>query len=108
MTLDVSVSFDVKLYQKETLNKFVIKKEIEAIYSEESEEYKSLVEDYKSEIGFDREEDADKFDKMLLTILQEQIKVELRNSINQISKVFKDTKLHNKNGVAEIRSSEQK
>lgn len=56
-------------------------------FDEFSEEYKMLCNEYKSLVGFEREESEVEFDKKLLTILIDEIKLEKQKALDEILEV---------------------
>lgn len=56
-------------------------------FDEFSEEYKMLCDEYKSLVGFEREENKDEFDKKLLMIIIADIKLEKQKAFDKILEV---------------------
>lgn len=89
MKLHIEVRIKATFYTKTELVPLKIDKTIAREFDEDSEEYKQLCFDNKAYIGFDREEDADKFDKELLQILCQNIVSEWNEKLDRIQKVVK-------------------
>lgn len=84
-----------KFIQKKSGKEILIDKAIKLEYNEDSEEYKSLCEQYMNIIGFTREIDKDKFDREMLKILAEQSKRNMKNSFEKIVRTFKEVWIAN-------------
>lgn len=90
----MNVGFELKmsmtLYHSQTMKELKIDKVIKQEYNEESKEYKQMCEDYTEIVGFNREENEDKFDKILLNELVEQAKNVEQETIETIEEVVKN------------------
>lgn len=90
MILRFEVILSASFIHKESGKMFSIDKVIEKEYDEYDEEYNKFCDAYETEIGFKRNENKDKFDKCLLEILVSVSKEECRNSIDSLTKIFKE------------------
>lgn len=91
MQVSFKVSLSMELLHKMTMQKLVINENIERVYDEDSEEYTELCNDYCNVIGFDREEDKDRFDKELMKLLAKNSKQGSEEKIKTIIDVAKRT-----------------
>lgn len=89
MQVSFKVSLSMELLHKMTMQKLVINEDIERVYDEDSEEYTELCNDYCNVIGFDREEDKDRFDKELMMLLAKNSKQASEEKIKTIIDVIK-------------------
>lgn len=102
MELKCEIDMTITLYHKQTMKELDIDEHIEKVYNEESEEYKSICDEYRSVIGFERESDKKDFDKKLLECLIDDLKRETTNKINSITDVIKKCFLGGYNGCVEF------
>lgn len=91
MQVSFKVSLSMELLHKLTMQKLVINEDVERVYDEDSEEYTELCNDYCNVIGFDREEDKDRFDKELMMLLARNSKQASEEKIKTIIDVAKRT-----------------
>lgn len=91
MQVSFKASLSMELLHKMTMQKLVINEDIERVYDENSEEYTELCNDYCNVIGFDREEDKDRFDKELMMLLAKNSKQASEEKIKTIIDAAKRT-----------------
>lgn len=89
MQIEVSAYMCVTFYHKQTLKELVIDKHIKQKYNEDSEEYLSLCRKLENDIGFPREEDRERFDKLLCERTCKEIKSEWNGRLEEITGVMK-------------------
>lgn len=90
MVLKCEVILSASFIHKESGKMFSIDKSIIKEYDEYSEEYKKICGVYETEIGFNRNENKDKFDKCLLEKLVETYKEECRSTVDLLTRIFKE------------------
>lgn len=86
MRLVAKIETDIELLHI-TGKQVVLSDNITKEFEEFSEEYETLCDEYKSLVGFEREENKDEFDKKLLTILIDEIKLEKQKALERILEV---------------------
>lgn len=86
MRLVAKIETDIELLHI-TGKQVVLSDNITKEFEEFSEEYVTLCDEYKSLVGFEREENKDEFDKKLLTILIDEIKLEKQKALERILEV---------------------
>ena len=102
MKLAVEIVIGMSLIQKNTGKEFNLDKCIKREYDEDSEKYKELVEMYTEEVGFERTENKDKFDKELLKIITVESKKDVMETIDNIMKVVKEVYKTGRHGWIEF------
>ena len=89
MQIEISVDVRVTFYHKQTMKELVIDNRISQRYNEDSEEYLSLCREYENDIGFPREEDKEKFDKLFSAMLCDRAREEWENRLSTITEVMR-------------------
>lgn len=75
--------------------------EIKKEYDENSEEYQNLCREKREAIGFDREEDKDEYDRLMLENMSKDVKEAAKNRIDEIIEAYKKVVVTGKmNGYA--------
>ena len=96
MKLKVECKLTGIFVQRKSGVKLVVDNSIKQEYNEDSPEYKELCNTWRNTIGFDRDENEDRFDRQLLMLLSEQAKQELGERVDKIVSTFKLVWLHPK------------
>lgn len=91
MNIVIEVKLKMVAYHKLTMQKLNIDKVIRREYNEESEEYKTLVENYEPIFNMKREENKNAFDTKLAEKVGKDAGEELIASVEKIMDVFKKT-----------------
>ena len=91
MQIKISADVCVTFYHKQTMKELVIDKIIWQEYNEDSEEYLNLCREHENDIGFPREENKEKFDKLFSEWLCSKVKEEWDNRISDITEVMRKT-----------------
>lgn len=89
MQIEISVDVRVTFYHKQTMKELVIDNRISQKYNEDSEEYLSLCREYENDIGFPREGDKEKFDRLFSAMLCDRAREEWENRLNIITEVMR-------------------
>ena len=90
MVLSLVVNLGMTLFHTQTMKELIIDDEIKQSFDENSQEYKNICQEYAEQIGFEREEDKDKFDEGIMKILVSQAKEEQLKTIEQIEEVIRN------------------
>lgn len=89
MILKCELILSASFIHKESGRIFDIDKIIKQEYNEESEEYKQLCKEFELESGMKRDNNKDKFDRMMMERITELAKEALKETTNKISSTFK-------------------
>lgn len=89
MKITIDINVRVTFYHKQTMKDLVIDKRIAQEYNEDSEEYLSLCREHENDIGFPREEDKEKFDKLFSVMLCNRVREEWENRLSTITEVMR-------------------
>ena len=99
MNITITVDVNVTFYHKLTMEKIVIDKIIKEKYNEDSEEYLNLCRAYESELGFEREENKEKFDKAVSELLCKRLEGEWSDRLSKITDVVRTSFLDSSDHV---------
>ena len=102
MNIVIEVKLKMVAYHKLTMQKLNIDKVIRKEYNEESEEYKTLVENYEPIFDMKREGNKSAFDTKLAESLGKDAGEELIAIVEKIVAVYKETITRNKTGWVEF------
>lgn len=90
MQIGFELILSMTLFHKYTMEKMTIDKIIKREYNEDSSEFKTLCENYKDAIGFERTEgNKDEFDKELMKELVKVSEDSEKETIENITEVIK-------------------
>lgn len=102
MTLKCEITLSASFVHKQSGQILNIDKVIIQEYDEYSEEYKQLCKEFELESGVKRDTNKDKFDRMLLERLVELSKESCKETINNLSTIFKQHCKANADGYVEF------
>lgn len=89
MQLVCELKMSLIAYHKEKMQELVLDKTVIRRIKENSEEFKELCATHKETIGFERENDKEKFDSKLLELMSEEATQEEVSIISSILDTFK-------------------
>lgn len=102
MQIVIELNMRMVAYHKTTMQKLTIDKNIRQSYNEDSEEYKTICENYEQISGMKREENKDAFDKELVNYITTECGKQNKESVAKIMSVYKESILENKNAWIEF------
>lgn len=102
MKLKAMLESNFIFYHSDTMKELTVDKVIERVYNEDSEEYKTLCEDYTNTIGFERKENKEKFDKEMLQIMINEMKHFELETIEKYNETIKNCFLNNCNAYINV------
>lgn len=102
MKLKCEVILSASFLHNESGKTFLIDKVITQEYDEYSEEFKQLCKEFEQEIGMKRDTNKDKFDRELLETISKISKEQCKETVDNLSKIFRKHSKSNADGYIEF------
>lgn len=101
MTLCCELTVSVEFLMKS--GKVINVSQTESIeYDGDGKEYSMLCKEHDAEIGFDRDSDENRYDKMLMELVGKNLKDAIREKINKIIDTYRTSIFYNTKTVIEL------